>query len=503
MEFLQILFSIKYTDIRYILIHKMNLFQYLTTIERFWNNGEGTALARLINISGSHASNKSLHVENCESMIERHLEPPVDEVINTHLKTLYYLHETPPNYGDAYKCQMACVQAVVKLLEAIKEENWCLPIMYVTCLDLRLLALKCENTQQVAKRGHFMEKAAECLMLCFRVCTADNRTDERDTKRLGMLHLVNQMFKVYFRINKLHLCKPLILAIDRLPFKESFPLAQQITYKYFVGRKAMYDSDYKLSDEYLSFAFNHCLTKFWKNKRLILIYLVPVKMLLGHMPRKETMEKFKVPQFYELANALKQGNIRQFDDVMQKYEAFFIDTGIYIIVEKLKIIAYRNLFKKVYLILQTHQIDLQHFFTALQFVGEEDITMDETHCIVANLIAERKIKGYISYQHNKLVVSKKENPFPNLNIQEFYELTLLDESKSVQQKTAETLLIASKWEQENSIKMTDEQQQQQQDQTDNQNRLKHDDEKKVENTQVNAERQQKSETPINKVFLIT
>lgn len=41
------------------------------------------------------------------------------------------------------------------------------------------------------------------------------------------------------------------------------------------------------------------------------------------------------------------------------------------------------------------------------------------------------------------------------DIQEFYELTLLDESKTVQQKTAETLLIASKWEHENSIKMTD------------------------------------------------
>ncbi|XP_021694503.1 disks large 1 tumor suppressor protein isoform X3 [Aedes aegypti] len=39
-----------------------------------------------------------------------------------------------------------------------------------------------------------------------------------------------------------------------------------------------------------------------------------------------------------------------------------------------------------------------------------------------------------------------------LDIQEFYELTLLDDSKSIQQKTAETLLIASKWEQDNAAK---------------------------------------------------
>lgn len=326
-----------------------------------------------------------------------------------------YQFYVAPDYDEAYKCQSECVQAVVKLLQAIKEENWVLPIMFVTCLDLRLLALKCEALEQTTKRGQVMEKAAECLMACFRICASDNRTEERDTKRHGMLHLVNQMFKVYFRMNKLHLCKPLIRAVESLSFKDSFPLTQQITYKYFVGRKAMYDSDYKTSDEYLSFAFNHCSRKYVKNKRLILIYLVPVKMLLGYMPRKETMEKFNVPQFHELACALKQGNVRAFDEVMQKYEAFFIDTGIYIIVEKLKIIAYRNLFKKVYLIQQTHQIDLQYFLTALKFVGEDDITMDETHCIVANLIAEGRIKGYISYQHNKLVVSKQTSPFPSLN----------------------------------------------------------------------------------------
>lgn len=33
-----------------------------------------------------------------------------------------------------------------------------------------------------------------------------------------------------------------------------------------------------------------------------------------------------------------------------------------------------------------------------------------------------------------------------VDIQEFYEITLLDDTKSIQQKTAETLQIACKWE---------------------------------------------------------
>lgn len=42
------------------------------------------------------------------------------------------------------------------------------------------------------------------------------------------------------------------------------------------------------------------------------------------------------------------------------------------------------------------------------------------------------------------------------DIQEFYELTLLDDTKSIQQKTVETLQIATKWEQENSLKINAE-----------------------------------------------
>lgn len=123
-----------------------------------------------------------------------------------------------------------------------------LPVMNTMCLELRLLAVKAESSKDVKnlKPGEVLEKCAECLMGCFRVCAADNRSNEEDTKKWGMLTLVNHLLKVYFRINKLHLCKPLIRAIESAnTFKDSFDLAQRITYKFYVGRKLMFDSDYK------------------------------------------------------------------------------------------------------------------------------------------------------------------------------------------------------------------------------------------------------------------
>ncbi|XP_053603386.1 PCI domain-containing protein 2 homolog [Plodia interpunctella] len=385
--------------------------QYIQMVERVFRTSQGIMLARLLSLRDEHVGNRQLRSSDIATIVEGNCLAPLDEIIIAHLlcvKALYL-----QDYMEAYSHQSACVGAVVRLLQAQKEENWSLPLMYTVCLDLRLVAQKAEycNAQS---NGKILEKAAESLLACFRVCAADNRSSDYETKRLGMLTLVNQLLKVYFRINKLHLCKPLIRAIDSSPFKDQFPLAQQITYRYFVGRKAMFDSDYRSADEYLSFAFENCHKKCSKNKQLILTYLVPVKMLLGFMPAKHLLEKYDLLQFWDLVSAVKKGDLRGIDHVMEEHESFFIRAGIYLMVEKLKITAYRNLFRKVYLAENTHQIDIASFQAALQIMGQDDVDADETQCIVANLIYDGKIKGYISYQHKKVVVSK-QNAFPPLS----------------------------------------------------------------------------------------
>lgn len=181
----------------------------------------------------------------------------------------------------------------------------------------------------------------------FCICYHLNRSSENNTKRLGMLNAVNQLFKVYTRVNKLYLCEPLIRAIESSAFKDPFPLAQQITYRYFVGRNAMFELNVKKAGEYLSYAFNNCHEKFPRNKRLILICLVPIKMLLGYIPKREMLKRYDLLQFHELACAVKEGNIAKFAEVIQQHEDFLIENGIYLIVDQLRTIGYRNLFKRV------------------------------------------------------------------------------------------------------------------------------------------------------------
>jgi len=51
---------------------------------------------------------------------------------------------------------------------------------------------------------------------------------------------------------------------------------------------------------------------------------------------------------------------------------------------------------------------------ALRWAGHDEIDLDETHCIVANLIFDGQLRGYISHQHQVLVVAK-QNAFPKIS----------------------------------------------------------------------------------------
>ena len=67
----------------------------------------------------------------------------------------------------------------------------------------------------------------------------------------------------------------------------------------------------------------------------------------GHMPKVSFLKRFDLLQFADIAKATNSGNLKLLNKAMEQHEAFFVKCGIYLILEKLKTITYRNLFKKV------------------------------------------------------------------------------------------------------------------------------------------------------------
>lgn len=237
---------------------------------------------------------------------------------------------------------------------------------------------------------------------------------EEGSKKVGVLYIVNQLFSMYFRLNTLRLCKNLLKPVESRCIHESGTMGEMVTYRYYVGRLNMFEDQYDLAEQNFDYALRHCHHSAVGNKKRILNYLVPVKLLRGRLPTTKLLEKYSLHEFVSLSNGMRTGNLMEFSDGLMKNQDLFIRRGTYLLLEKCKMICYRNLFKRVYSIVQKEQIKLDYIAASFKWLGMP-IDLDEVECILANLIFKQYIRGYLSHGKRVLVLSKKE-PFPTSKV---------------------------------------------------------------------------------------
>lgn len=97
----------------------------------------------------------------------------------------------------------------------------------------------------------------------------------------------------------------------------------------------------------LDYAFRHCTRSAVGNKRRILQFLIPVKLLKARYPHERLLTKYELTEFQDLIQSIQRGDLEKFNQNLELHQRFYIQKGIYLILEKLKIFVYRNLFRKV------------------------------------------------------------------------------------------------------------------------------------------------------------
>jgi len=191
-------------------------------------------------------------------------------------------------------------------------------------------------------------------------------------------------------------------------------MGEMVTYRYYVGRLNMFEDQYDLAEQNFDYALLHCHHSAVANKKRILNYLVPVKLLRGRLPTTKLLQKYSLHEFVPLLNGMRTGNLMEFSDGLMKNQDLFIRRGTYLLLEKCKMICYRNLFKRVYKIVGKEQIKLDYIANSFKWLGMP-IDLDEVECILANLIFKQYIRGYLSHAKRVLVLSKKD-PFPTSKV---------------------------------------------------------------------------------------
>lgn len=77
-------------------------------------------------------------------------------------------------------------------------------------------------------------------------------------------------------------------------------------------------------------------------------YLIPVKLLLGQLPRASLLSRYGLAHYADIASAVRRGDVRALNGALEAHQEHFIRAGTYLLLEKLKAGVYRTLFKKIH-----------------------------------------------------------------------------------------------------------------------------------------------------------
>lgn len=319
------------------------------------------------------------------------------------------------NLTDAYQSFEKSANAFIQEFRNW-DSAWALEALYVVAYEIRILA---ENAdRELTSNGKLPEKlkaAGSFLMKVFGVLAG------KGTKRVGALYVTCQLFKIYFKLGTVHLCRSVIRSIEtaRIFDFEEFPKRDKVTYMYYTGRLEVFNENFPAADNKLSYALKHCNPQSEANIRMILKYLIPVKLSIGILPKDWLLEKYNLVEYKNVVEALKRGDLRLLRHALQEHEDRFLRSGVYLVLEKLELQVYQRLIKKIYIIQKqkdpnkAHQLKLEIIVKALKWL-EMDMDLDEVECIVAILIYKNLVKGYFAHK-SKVVVLSKQDPFPKLN----------------------------------------------------------------------------------------
>ncbi|KAI7874777.1 uncharacterized protein EV154DRAFT_78518 [Mucor mucedo] len=251
-----------------------------------------------------------------------------------------------------------------------------------------------------------------------------DRSPIDSSKRQGIFHVTNLAFKVYFRLNSMRMCQTFISNIRTGGLDlDLFPISQQVTYKYYLGRYALYNGQLKKAQDCLLFAFQKCHIGHWHNKRVILHYLIPTRIILGHFPSLQLLETYELTAPYaDLLKALRSGHLKGYLQHLETYFDYFYSHLTYLLLKERGIVlVWRCLIKNMY-----HQkqklnqtipvIEFRDCLKAFYFASPTgtSYTVEDMECILVSLVSQNYIRGYLQHSKQRLVLSKV-NAFPPIS----------------------------------------------------------------------------------------
>lgn len=317
--------------------------------------------------------------------------------------------------------------------------NWICPALINSSNELLLVYQVRSKGKDKAENDRSLEKVGSVINRLFKICLTDKSVDPATSKKLCIHFFLATLIKIYFKLDHIELAKLMEKALMgtnlAIPAIINCPVQYRkhvVTYLYYSALLSLNEAEYDLAEVKLLTAWDFLLCYNRQNKvhshsEKILMLVAPLKYLSS---RKQLSSSFyqKYPNLKSiyhdgLFRAVREGNLAAFDEHLQRLHIVLLNRHIYLLVLRLKQLCYLLLVRKTANFYKTttektpHIVPLAYFQRAFGFSQKEpalavqDVSVEQVECILANLIAQKLIKGYLSHT-NKCIVLLKTEAFP-------------------------------------------------------------------------------------------
>ncbi|CAM9121385.1 unnamed protein product [Sphacelaria rigidula] len=413
----------------------MALERYLKALDSAFRNHDGPSLARFFreNLGDIPFSNDFvpyLHQRDLDRECALRVRGAMAPVVAGVLRSLHASYQGRAE--DAHRHYIAALESFLDGM-FVPEGTWLAPCLYTMVAGVRKLAKKADWGSpggKMSARLSYGEADAEeegsksmvltthTIMKAFRLSINDRSSDASESRKACALHLAIDMFKHYSDLKNLRMCNNIrgVLEQHWAVVEPMSTKSDWVSYHYYVGLLKISEDKYKEAEMDLELALRHCHRNAKANKRRILNNLVPLKLRLGIYPTRELLAKYGLLHFHDFSTAIRTGDVRSFNALMEQWERVFITNGTYLLMEKCLMLVYRNLVKKIVVATKAFKVPLSVVqFAFLKMEHERDV--DEIECLLANLIFRNLVKGYIAHKQKFLVMASTiEKAFPKIHL---------------------------------------------------------------------------------------
>lgn len=298
------------------------------------------------------------------------------------------------------------------------------------------------------------------------VQSADSHEVPAHSRRRGALSIVNGLLAILFCRYNTHQCNVLVNAVEhserswdgqRSILQPSKHITSEVvTYFYFKGRLALYGQRFEEALDCFRFAyslippFSQVNEEQCKNKFRTRFYMCVAAVLLGKEIPQAVLEVDNIlaPLLLPLTDSIKRGDSNGLEIGLENFSSTFRRRGVYLLLRQCKQLCLLMLLVRVHSIIGNAGIDNSRIPLSALLAAEKVIANEEEEqrkaqnmrgtakpkglrhdtgkdcdnvnyhssslaIALSNLIGKGLVRGYLSYEHQILVLSKAQ-PFPTI-----------------------------------------------------------------------------------------